>query len=64
MTEESLNTYYDSLGATLGETLLTPTRIYVKALNQSRNQASRLRAAAISRAADSMRTFRECFLTE
>ncbi|MDE7044455.1 MAG: phosphoribosylformylglycinamidine cyclo-ligase [Acetatifactor sp.] len=32
MTEESLNTYYDELGATLGETLLTPTRIYVKAL--------------------------------
>lgn len=32
MTEESLNTYYDELGATLGETLLAPTRIYVKAL--------------------------------
>ena len=32
MTEESLNTYYDELGATLGETLLTPTKIYVKAL--------------------------------
>lgn len=32
MTVESLNTYYDKLGATLGETLLAPTRIYVKAL--------------------------------
>ena len=32
MTAESLNTYYDELGATLGETLLAPTRIYVKAL--------------------------------
>ena len=32
MTKESLDTYYDELGATLGETLLTPTRIYVKAL--------------------------------
>ncbi|MBR6365116.1 MAG: phosphoribosylformylglycinamidine cyclo-ligase [Lachnospiraceae bacterium] len=32
MTKESLNTYYDELGATLGETLITPTRIYVKAL--------------------------------
>ena len=32
MTTESLNTYYDELGATLGETLLAPTRIYVKAL--------------------------------
>lgn len=32
MTEESLNTYYEELGTTLGECLLTPTRIYVKAL--------------------------------
>lgn len=32
MTRESLNTYYEELGATLGETLLTPTRIYVKAM--------------------------------
>ena len=32
MNEEALNTYYDNLGATLGETLITPTRIYVKAL--------------------------------
>ena len=32
MTEESLNTYYDSLGETLGEALLRPTRIYVPAL--------------------------------
>ena len=32
MTEESLNTYYDELGMKLGESLLTPTRIYVKPL--------------------------------
>lgn len=32
MTEESLNTYYDELGTTLGEALLAPTIIYVKAL--------------------------------
>ena len=32
MTEESLNTYYDCLGKTLGEALLAPTKIYVKAL--------------------------------
>lgn len=32
MTKESLDTYYEELGATLGETLITPTRIYVKAL--------------------------------
>jgi len=32
MTAESLNTYYDELGKTLGEALLAPTKIYVKAL--------------------------------
>ena len=32
MTAESLNTYYDELGTTLGEALIAPTRIYVKAL--------------------------------
>ncbi|MCL2718889.1 MAG: phosphoribosylformylglycinamidine cyclo-ligase [Lachnospiraceae bacterium] len=32
MTAESLNTYYDCLGRTLGETLMEPTKIYVKAL--------------------------------
>ncbi|MCR5291922.1 MAG: phosphoribosylformylglycinamidine cyclo-ligase [Eubacterium sp.] len=32
MSEASLNKYYDELGMTLGEKLLTPTRIYVKAL--------------------------------
>ena len=31
MTAEGLNTYYDELGKTLGETLLAPTRIYGKA---------------------------------
>ena len=34
MTKESLNTYYDELGATLGEALLAPTDIYVKALKE------------------------------
>ena len=33
ITPESLNTYYDSLGKTLGEALLAPTKIYVKALD-------------------------------
>lgn len=32
MTRSSLETYYDELGKTLGEALLAPTRIYVKAL--------------------------------
>lgn len=32
MTKTSLNVRYDDLGCTLGETLITPTKIYVKAL--------------------------------
>ncbi|MDO4260654.1 MAG: phosphoribosylformylglycinamidine cyclo-ligase [Eubacteriales bacterium] len=32
MTEEALSTYYDCLGSTLGEALIVPTKIYVKAL--------------------------------
>jgi phosphoribosylformylglycinamidine cyclo-ligase len=32
ITKESLETYYDDLGTTLGEALLAPTKIYVKAL--------------------------------
>ncbi len=32
MTKESLATYYEELGTTLGEALIAPTRIYVKAL--------------------------------
>lgn len=37
MTKESLDTYYEELGQTLGETLLAPTRIYVKALKSMKD---------------------------
>jgi phosphoribosylformylglycinamidine cyclo-ligase len=37
MQRETLDIYYESLGATLGETLLTPTKIYVKALQGLKN---------------------------
>ena len=37
MTKESLDTYYDELGRTLGEALIAPTRIYVKALKSIKN---------------------------
>ena len=36
MTKESLDTYYEELGTTLGEALIVPTRIYVKALQAVR----------------------------
>lgn len=36
MTNESLNTYYDELGRTLGEALIEPTKIYVKAMKSIR----------------------------
>ncbi len=32
VTEENLKVYYDELGSTLGEALLTPTKIYVKSV--------------------------------
>ena len=46
MTSESLNTYYDELGKTLGEALLAPTRIYVKALKSVKNAGVRVKACS------------------
>lgn len=46
MTEESLNTYYDELGAKLGDVLLTPTRIYVKALKALRTAGVDVKGAS------------------
>ena len=46
MTEESLNTYYDSLNGTLGEVLLAPTRIYVKALKALKDGGIKVKACS------------------
>ncbi|MCR5273511.1 MAG: phosphoribosylformylglycinamidine cyclo-ligase [Lachnospiraceae bacterium] len=46
MTEESLNKYYDELGKTLGEALIMPTRIYVKALKNVKNAGVRVKACS------------------
>ena len=46
MTRESLDTYYDMLGETLGEALLTPTKIYVKALRQVREAGVTVKACS------------------
>ena len=46
MTKESLDTYYDELGKTLGETLLAPTRIYVKALKNVKNAGVTIKACS------------------
>ena len=35
--EENLKTYYPSLGTTLGDTLLTPTKIYVRTMKEIRD---------------------------
>ena len=43
MSEESLNTYYDELGKTLGEALLAPTRIYVKGLKALKNNGIKVK---------------------
>ena len=46
MTEESLNTYYDELGKTLGEALIEPTRIYVKALKNIKNAGVKVKGCS------------------
>ena len=46
MTTESLNTYYDELGKTLGEALLAPTRIYVKALKSVKDAGVKVKACS------------------
>ena len=46
ITEESLNTYYDSLGKTLGEALLAPTKIYVKTLKEIKNAGVRIKGCS------------------
>ena len=42
MTKESLDTYYEELGTTLGEALLAPTKIYVKALKAVKEAGVRI----------------------
>ena len=46
MTKDSLNTYYDELGKTLGEALIEPTRIYVKALKNVKNAGVRIKGCS------------------
>lgn len=46
MTAESLNTYYDELGKTLGEALIAPTKIYVKALKSMKDAGISIRACS------------------
>ena len=46
MTKESLDTYYDELGKTLGEALIAPTRIYVKALKSVKNAGVTVKACS------------------
>ena len=46
MKREALDTYYDSLGQTLGEALIVPTRIYVKALKAIKDAGVRVKACS------------------
>lgn len=46
MDKETLNTYHEELGKTLGETLLAPTRIYVKALRSIKESGVRVKACS------------------
>ena len=46
MTKEALDTYYDELEKTLGEALLAPTKIYVKALKAVRDKNIKIKACS------------------
>lgn len=46
MTKESLDKYYDELGTTLGEALLAPTKIYVKALKSIKDAGVTVKACS------------------
>ena len=46
MTKEALDTYYDSLGKTLGESLIEPTKIYVKALRSVKDAGVKIKACS------------------
>jgi phosphoribosylformylglycinamidine cyclo-ligase len=46
MTKESLDTYYDELGTTLGEALLAPTKIYVKMMKSVKNAGVRVKGCS------------------
>ncbi|MBP3899923.1 MAG: phosphoribosylformylglycinamidine cyclo-ligase, partial [Blautia sp.] len=46
MTAESLGTYYDELGTTLGDALIRPTKIYVKALRSVKEAGVRVHACS------------------
>ena len=46
MDKESLDTYYEELGKTLGEALIAPTRIYVKALRSVKEAGVRIKGCS------------------
>ncbi len=46
MTKDSLDTYYEELGTTLGEALLAPTKIYVKALRSIKEAGVTVKACS------------------
>ena len=46
LTAEGLNTYYEELGTTLGEALIAPTKIYVKALKSDKDAGITIKACS------------------
>lgn len=46
LNKEGLNTYYKELGKTLGEALIAPTKIYVKAMKAIKNAGVRVKACS------------------
>ena len=46
MTKESLDTYYEELGKTLGDALITPTKIYVNTLKSIKDSGAVIKACS------------------
>ena len=62
MTKESLDTYYDELGTTLGEALIAPTKIYVKALKSIKDAGVKI-VNADSKVDEADQDMVDCFVT-
>ncbi len=60
LTAEGLNTYYEELGTTLGEALIAPTKIYVKALKSVKDAGITIKACSHITGGGFYETFRVC----
>lgn len=60
MDKDTLDTYHEELGTTLGEALIAPTKIYVKALRGIKESGVKIKGCSHITGVDSMRIFLVC----